>query len=80
MESIESLRQQHRNEHAQGCPPLSRHGFIKSMPLEGQAAPPWWWCLSVVCAFCAVLSGCRHSLYVDKYERYVDKYERITLR
>jgi len=24
--------------------------FIKSMPLEGQAAPPWWWCLSVVCA------------------------------
>jgi hypothetical protein len=22
----------------------------KSMPLEGRAAPPWWWCLSVVCA------------------------------
>jgi hypothetical protein len=33
----------------------------------------------VVCAFCAVSSGCRHSSYVDKYERDVDKYERITL-
>ena len=26
--------------HAQGHPPLRRHGFIKSTPLEGQAAPP----------------------------------------
>ncbi len=36
----------HRNEHAQGRPPLRRHGFIKSTPLEGRAVPPpWWWCL-----------------------------------
>jgi hypothetical protein len=48
------------------------------MPLEGRAAPPWWWCLSVVFAFCAVSSGRCYSLYVDEYERYVDKYERIT--
>ncbi len=33
----------------------------------------------VVCAFCAVSSGRRHSLYEDEYERDVDKYERITL-
>jgi len=26
--------------HAQGHPPLRRHGFIKSTPVEGQAAPP----------------------------------------
>ena len=65
---------------AKGRPPLQRHGFIKSTPLEGRAAPPpWWWYLSVVCAFCAVLSGRRcHSSYVDKYEKDVDKYERIT--
>ncbi len=32
--------------HAQGRPPVRRHGFIKSKPLEGRAAPsPWWWCL-----------------------------------
>jgi hypothetical protein len=36
--------------YAQGCPPLRQCGFIKSTPLEGQAAPsPWWWCLLVVC-------------------------------
>jgi hypothetical protein len=50
MESIKPLRRRHRNKHAQGRPPLRRHGFIKSMPLEGRTAPPWWWCLSVVCA------------------------------
>jgi hypothetical protein len=34
---------------AQGRSPLGRRGIIKSMPLEGQAAPsPWWWCLLVV--------------------------------
>jgi hypothetical protein len=34
-----------------GRPPLVLCGFIKSTPLEGQAAPtPWWWCLLVVCA------------------------------
>jgi len=27
---------------AQGPPPLRRHGFIKSTPLEGPAAPPPW--------------------------------------
>jgi hypothetical protein len=36
------LRRRHWNEHAQGRPPLRRHGFIKSMPLEGRAAPPPW--------------------------------------
>ncbi len=30
------------------------------------------------CAFCAISSGRRHSLYVDECERYVVKYERIT--
>ena len=56
-------------------PPLQRHGFIKSMPLEGWVAPPpWWWCLSCCFfAFCAVSSGLHHSWYVDKYKR-------ITLR
>jgi hypothetical protein len=35
---------------AQGHLPLGQRGIIKSMPLEGQAAPsPWWWCLFVVC-------------------------------
>jgi hypothetical protein len=29
-------------KHAQGRPPLRRHGFIKSMLLEGRAAPPPW--------------------------------------
>ncbi len=29
---------------AQGHPPLGQHGIIKSLLLEGQAAPsPWWW-------------------------------------
>jgi hypothetical protein len=44
---IASTRQRrHWNEHAQGRPPLRRHGFIKSTLLEGLvASPPWWWCL-----------------------------------
>ena len=46
MESIESLQRRHRNEHAQGRPPLRRHGFIKFTPLEGLvASPQLWWCL-----------------------------------
>jgi hypothetical protein len=37
---------------AQGRPPLRRRGIIKSMPLEGRAAPsPWWWFV------CAVVDG-----------------------
>ncbi len=38
MESIESLQLQrwHRNEHAQGRPPLRRHGFIKSCCWRGE--------------------------------------------
>ena len=35
MESIYLLRRWHRNEHAQGRPPLRWHGFIKSMPAGG---------------------------------------------
>ena len=36
-----------------------RHGFIKSTPLEGRAAPPPWWCclsccLCFLCSFCLV--------------------------
>jgi hypothetical protein len=47
MESIKSLRWWHWKKYAEGHPPLhQRHGFIKSMPLEGLAASPiWWWCL-----------------------------------
>ena len=55
MESIESLQRRHHNEHAQGRPPLRRHGFIKTTPLEGRAAPPpWWWYLSCCLCFCVV--------------------------
>ena len=55
--------------YAQGCPPLGRHGFIKSTPLEGLAAPsPWWWCLLGLCAFCVVsdlwLTSWTHHTYV----------------
>jgi len=30
------------NKFAEGRPPLGRRGFIKSMPLQGLAAPPPW--------------------------------------
>jgi hypothetical protein len=42
IESIKSLQWQHQKKYAEGRPPLQRHGFIKSTPLEGQAAPPLW--------------------------------------
>ncbi len=55
MESIKLLQRRPKNEHVQGRPPLRRHGFIKSTPLEGRAAPTSCWCwLSCFCAFCAV--------------------------
>ena len=46
MESNKILQWRQWKRYAQGRPPLRRHGFIKSMPLEGRGAPPpWWWCL-----------------------------------
>ncbi len=56
--------------------PLRRHGFIKSMPLEGQAAPtPWWcWlscCLCFLCGFwlmtCQSYSSYIHFRGVTKW-------------
>jgi len=56
MESIKLVWRWHRNKHAQSRSPLRLHGFIKSTPLEGRAAPPpWWWCLVgdlyILCGF-----------------------------
>jgi len=41
-DSIKTVRRWRRKKYAEGCPTLQRHGFIKSTPLEGQAAPPPW--------------------------------------
>jgi hypothetical protein len=45
-----TLLQRPQKINAQGCLPLKQRGFIKSTPLERQAAPSlWWWCLLSVC-------------------------------
>jgi hypothetical protein len=53
-----------------GRPPLGRLGFIKSMPLEGLAAPHHHGggCLFYVCVVCCSLSCHCHSPYVEKYQ------------
>jgi hypothetical protein len=63
MESIKSLQRQPWNEHVQGCPPLRRHKFIKSTPLEWWAAPtPWWCCFSCnLCFLCGFWLVTRQS-------------------
>jgi hypothetical protein len=40
-----------------------RHGFIKSMPLEGRAAPPpwWWWLVGDLCFLCGFWLVTRQS-------------------
>ena len=65
MESIRSLRRRHRNERAKGRPPLRRHGFIKTMPLEWRGerlhhhGDGGW---QVICAFCVVCCVVTHQL------------------
>ena len=51
------------NKNAQGHPPLRRHGFIKSTPLEGRSAPPpWWLCLvGDLCFLCSFWLVTRQS-------------------
>ena len=52
------------SEQACARPPIPRgHGFIKSTPLEGWAAPPpWWWCLvGDLCFLCGFWLVTRQS-------------------
>ena len=51
IKSIKSLQRWPKNEHAQGPPPLRRHGFIKSKPLEERAAPTPWQCWLSCCLY-----------------------------
>ena len=76
MESIKLLQRRPWNEHAQGRPPLRRHGFIKSTPLGGRAAPtPWWCCLSCcLCFLCGFWLVTRQSYLSYVHFRGVTKW------